>query len=409
MRISVPTPLAGKNQPVDWFFAFKFNSASFPGCNDHGHVPKVGTKGIFGGKVEPYPRGHSQRYVFATNRKPTLVEGKGCLGATLDDPVGATFGQVYLHDRFNYLIWNDQFYSDPKEFPKFVSAPWGHSKGMLAWNEDGDGFVMQVTTPSWPASGSRRHPRETDGNTLGCIRDDNIEVSQHFFCLKINGSDLAIILKALKNASVQTKPNVPQVAKIGGPNKIVRLADKVGQLSSSRAFTMNTLSTGIRLLSKPSGLAAPPWQLVSAKLGGIPIRVASWWTSPAIYSTTRKSKISCWPSSFGKPGPVEIGLTGNWKGETLGFHGSPMPSGNHAKIGVSTDARRPYSIFGDMNQEGTLTPMLDPKDKNATIPTCKISQNPRGGLFYVVNNKKLFKSMSSLLKGQTAPISTHDS
>ena len=31
---------------------------------------------------------------------------------------------------------------------------WGHSKGMLAWNDDGAGVIMQVTTPGWPRSGS---------------------------------------------------------------------------------------------------------------------------------------------------------------------------------------------------------------------------------------------------------------
>ena len=371
-------------------------------------MPKVNSKGIFGGKVESYPRGHSQRYVFATSSNPTLVKGKGCLGATLDDPLGATFGQVYLNDHFNYLIWNDQFYQDPKEFPKYLGAPWGHSKGMLAWSEDGEGFVLQVSTPSWPASGSKLHPRKTDGNTLGCIKDDNIEVSQHFFCLKLSKKDLGIILKALANASVVTKPDVPQIAKIGGPPDIQKLANKLGSVSSSKTMTMATLSSGVRVLSKPHALVAAPWQLVSAKLGGLPIRVASWWASPEIYSTTRESKIACWPQRFGKPGPVEIALTGNWDGESLGFHGMPNPSGNHAKIGVSQDGRRTYSIFGDMNQEGTLKPTIDKQDKDAWKPTCAISQNPRGGLFYVVNNRSLFKSMTSLLAGQTAPTSAHD-
>ena len=408
MTADAPTPLAGKGRPVDWFFAFKFNCASFPGCNDRGYVPRVGTKGIFGGKVAPYPRGHSQQYVYATSARPRLVKGKGCLGATFDDPLGATFAQVYLTDRFNYLIWNDQFCSDPKEFPKFLSAPWGHSKGMLAWNEEGEGFVLQVSTPSWPASGSKRHPRKTDGNTLGCVRDDNIEVSQHFFCLRINREDLCIILKALSNSSVVTKPDVPQVAKIGGPRNVQNLANKLGVVSGSKSMTMATLSSGVKLLSKPHAIFAPPWQLVSAKLGGLPLRVASWWASPAIYSTTRNSKISCWPSGFGKPGPVEIALTGNWKGESLGFHGIPMPTGNHAKIAVSTDRRRAYSIFGDMNQEGTLSPIIDGGNKDATSPTCAIRQNPRGGLFYVVHDRSLFESMTALLAGQTAPVSTHD-
>jgi len=61
--------------------------------------------------------------------------------------VGATFDQVY-NGSYHYVIWNDQFYNDPN-LPAcgghtFCDNPWGHSKGMLAWNDDGDGFVMQV-------------------------------------------------------------------------------------------------------------------------------------------------------------------------------------------------------------------------------------------------------------------------
>jgi hypothetical protein len=58
---------------------------------------------------------------------------------------------------------------------------------------------------------------------------------------------------------------------------------------------------------------------------------------------------------------------------------------NHAKVGVSTDASRPYTIFGDMNQEGALS------------GECNISQNPRGGLFYVVEDKDLTKSVTKLI------------
>ena len=65
--LSAPTPMAGKNQPVDWMFAFKFNAASFPGCTDDGTAPAVGTQGIFGGVVQEYKSGHSQQYVFATS------------------------------------------------------------------------------------------------------------------------------------------------------------------------------------------------------------------------------------------------------------------------------------------------------------------------------------------------------
>jgi hypothetical protein len=54
--------------------------------------------------------------------------------------------------------------------------------------------------------------------------------------------------------------------------------------------------------------------------------------------------------------------------------------------------RRSYVIFGDMNQQGTLSG-----------PPCESSQNGRGGLFFAVQYPQLFNSVRDLLQGQTAP------
>jgi hypothetical protein len=69
------------------------------------------------------------------------------------------------------------------------------------------------------------------------------------------------------------------------------------------------------------------------------------------------------------------------------------PDKNHAKIGASTSGTNHYSIFGDMNQQGTAT---DPKK-------CGSSQNGRGGLFYVIDDADLANSVTDLIKGDTAP------
>jgi Deoxyribonuclease II len=394
--LPAPTPLAGPNQPVDWLFAFKFNTASFEGCNDDGKIPVEGTPGIFGGTVQAYPNGHSQQYVFATSANPSLVKGPECLGGTLKDPLGATFGQVYNTPGYFYVLWNDQFYGDPMDSDE---SPWGHSKGMLAWNADGEGFVMQVSTPSWPASGSKENPRKTDGNTLGCIKDDDIEVSQHFFALKINRSDLVTILNALILAKVVTDPSLPQIVQNGGPADVQALVKKLGSPVSSKAScTVATLSSGVKVISKPAAVASPPWQVVSALLGGLPLRVASWWSKPKIYSTNAQSNISCWPLGIGKPGPVEIATDGSWNGTAFGLTGGSGKNFNHAKIGISTDSSKSISIFGDMNQQGALTPAY-----SYAKQTCQSSQNGRGGLFYVVDDPMLWKSLTELLKGGTAP------
>jgi hypothetical protein len=376
---AAPTPILKNGQPVDWWFAFKFNTESFPGCG-------VGAQRacIFGGTVQHYGE-YSQQFAFASSADGTLQSGGGCLGDATIDPLGATFNQVCNGELF-YVVWNDQFYGDPMDTE---SAPAGHSKGVLAWDEDGNGFVLQVSTPSWPGSGSVAHPRRTDGNTLGCVKDDDVLFSQHFFALKLDKDDVVAVLQALQNASVVTDPANAQIVNNGGPADIQALVKTLGKISTSRKATSETLSSGVVLISKPSGLHVPPWQMVSAMLGGEPLRVASWWTAPEIPTTSATTEMGCWDKSLGTPGAVEIATTGTWGGKTIGLEGLDDPDGNHAKIGVSAGVRS-YAIFGDMNQQGAMT------GRN-----CASSQNGRGGLFYVVDDAQLFNSVRDLISGET--------
>lgn len=378
-----PAPLLAKGHPVAWWFVFKLNSATFPGCGDG-----VSRTCLFGGTVQNYKQ-FSQQFAYASSEDATLRQGSGCAGDTTADPLGATFDQVYNNPGYYYVLWNDQFYGEPM---KSLPSPWGHSKGMVAWNENGEGLVLQVSTPSWPAAGSKAHPRKTDGNTLGCVKDDDVQVSQHFFALKLTKDDLVKVLKALGNASVVTDPSNPQIVNNGGPADVRQLVSALGAESAGKAPTTDTLSSGVKLISKPSGLHVPPWQMVSALLGGVELRTATWWASPQIPSTTASTAIKCWDASLGKPGGVEIATTGRWGGKVIGLKGGLGSDFNHAKIGVSTSGAKRYSIFGDMNQQGS-----------ASGPNCASSQNGRGGLFYVVDNKTLSKSVASLINGAAAP------
>jgi hypothetical protein len=384
---SAPTPLLNASQPVDWWVAFKFNAASFPGCG--GGAQRTCT---FGGTVQPY-QAFSQQFAFASSEHHALQQGTGCAGETTTDPVGATFAQVY-NNAFHYVIWNDQFYDDPviQGCTKECGSPWGHSKGLLAWNDAGEGLVLQVSTPSWPAAGSQASPRQKDGNTLGCVMDNDVEVSQHFFSLKLTKDDLIAVLKALRNASVVTDPMNAQIVRNGGPADVQTFVRDLGKKSSSTTFTNDKLSSGVELISKPSALHVPPWQLVSAALGGVSLRAATWWAAPKIPTTTASTTFACWDNALGQPGAVEIATTGAFAGRTFGLTGGGGANFNHAKIGVSTSGSHSYSIFGDMNQQGSLSG-----------PNCGSSQNGRGGLFYVIDDSELSGSVTDLIKGDTAP------
>jgi hypothetical protein len=390
-----PTPFVAQGQPVDWWFVFKFNSASFPHC---GGSPEVQRVCPFGGTPQLYKNNkYSQQFIYATSTSPQLQNGSGCAGETNDDPVGATFGNIYQKPFF-FVVWNDQF----KDHPKvqgcgggFCGAPWAHSKGLLAWDDTGDGMVLQVSTPSWPGAGSRDHPRTLDGNTLGCVQDNDVLVSQHFFALRLTKDDVVKVLQAMQNASVVTDPSNPSLVSNGGPADIQALVATLGTVSDSIAFTDETLSTGVELISKPSKLLVPPWQFVSAVLGGVSIRTATWWEQSKIYTTTASKKMGCWDASLGQPGRVEIATTGQWDGTEFGLKGSAAPDFNHAKIGHTLFNGRHLSIFGDMNQEGTLVSIPNAK--------CAVRQNARGGLFFVLQDEQLYHSLTQLLDGETAP------
>lgn len=392
-QTSAPAPLLSKGHPVDWWFVFKFNAKSFPGCGQ-----STERSCAFGGEAQKYKGGFGQQFIYASSESPALKKGDGCVGDAVTDPLGATFEQVYDNDNDFYVVWNDQFYDDPKiaGCTKECASPWGHSKGMLAWNKAGEGFVMQVSTPSWPAAGNHGFSRKNDGNTLGCVIDDNVEVSQHFFSLKLTKSDLIEVLNALQNASIVTDPQNSQIVRNGGPKDVQTLVNALGHKSKSTNLIRSTLSTGIEVISKPSALNVPPWQLVSATLNGVPLKAATWWATPQIPSTDAATPVSCWKQGLGMPGPVLIATTGQWDNQTFGLTGGGGPDHNHAKIGISTDPGKPYSIFGDMNQQGTLS--------TASGHKCSSSQNGRGGLFYIVNEKALADGIADLLKGDTAPV-----
>jgi hypothetical protein len=171
----------------------------------------------------------------------------------------------------------------------------------------------------------------------------------------------------------------------------------MGKESKSKTVFTAKLSSGVQLIAKPSAIAVPPWQMISAQLNSLSLRVVSWWAAPNIYSTKAGEIPGCWVPGLGKPGDVDIALTGSWDGVTIDLLGGNGRNSNHAKIGLSKDVTNPVCIFGDENQQGAL------KTGYAYAgQACNSSQNGRGGTFYVVNNAALFKSLTQLFAGRTA-------
>jgi hypothetical protein len=227
------------------------------------------------------------------------------------------------------------------------------------------------------------------------VQDNDVLVSQHFFSVQLTKDDLVEVLKALANASVVTDPNDPQIVKNGGPQDVQDLVKQLGAKSRSRTVTKVQLSTGVGLLSKPSALHVPPWQMVSAELGGVSLRAATWWAAPKINSTSESTRIDCWDAQLPRPGAVEVATSGSWNSAPFGLQGGAGPNFNHAKVGVSTTGEYHFSIFGDMNQQGAIS---------GSGSECGRSQNGRGGLFYVIESPALSQSIANLIEGGTAPV-----
>ena len=394
-----PAPLveAGK-PPVDWWFVFKFNAKSFPGC-----APLVTRACPFGGTIQEYgltaqnqPK-FSQQFVTANSDRKSLRMGQTCVGDTMDDPVGATFDQVY-NGSYNYVVWSDQFYLDPNlpctGIHGFCDSPWAHSKGVLAWDDNGEGFVMQVSTPNWPGAGNKNKPRETNGNSLGCLTkntgdpQNNVLVSQHFFAVKLTKDDVVIVLRALQKVNIATSRNSAantqsQLIKNGGPADIQDLVKGLGRVSEDMTILKETLSSGVQIIAKPALLHIPPWHMVSALLGQEPLIVATWWTGPHKIQDSTAITPDCWDPSLGRPGAIRNAESGRWQNKTFGLTGAASADRNHAKLGVSKSGN--FAIFGDFNNEGSL------------FKSCDESQNTRGGLFYVVENKTLADGLRDLM------------
>ena len=397
-------PLLGDGTAVDWWFAFKPTTAAFPHCSTN-------VTCMFGGdpmkdRLKPQ---YGLQYILAskgvdgTTKKMKLHSD--CLGNG-EDPLAKTFQQIYSGNAPNYVVWNDQFYDDPvpKIDPpciKYCAKPWGHSKGIMAWDDDGSGFVMQVTTPDWPGSGSMEYPRKKQGNTLGCCKDDNVMVAQHFFALRLHSvNDTMTVLQALQRSSVVTDPKNPQLVKLSsGPSELKQVASQLGRqvLDNLEPFQGQlTVRTGpkVHLIAKPSGLHVPPWHLISAILE-TPLRTATWWTAPAINSTHDGYKPGCWHESLKPTTPeVQVGLSGQWHNTTFSLLGRPDTDGNHAKLGHSLKGPK-LAVMSDMNQQGAL-------DMENSKGTCDLSQNARGGLFFVLEDAVLHAGLVELLTGETA-------
>jgi hypothetical protein len=105
--IAQPQPLLKSGAPVDWWFVFKLNAKSFPECGGAQRSCIFDT----GVKPFPYKAAIGMQYLFtgkSGNDHVPLSQGAGCVGDTKNDPIGATFDEIY-NGKYYYVVWNDQY------------------------------------------------------------------------------------------------------------------------------------------------------------------------------------------------------------------------------------------------------------------------------------------------------------
>ena len=133
------------------------------------------------------------------------------------------------------------------------------------------------------------------------------------------------------------------------------------------------------LISKPSNLNVPPWQMVSALLDGdVGAHGDLVGLAADLLDQEARSRSAAGTgvlkSDNKKPGDGRHRQERQLGGRTLGLIGGQRTTPRSAS---PRRVAKHYAIFGDLNQQGTINPG---KGK------CDSSQNGRGGMFFVVKN-----------------------
>jgi hypothetical protein len=349
-------PLDGDGNAVDWWFLLKLPQGATSLCS---------------GTVSPgcqywqTQRAGGVCYLYADSNHPTLqlynkLGFDNLVGP--NNPVTRTLNQITGK---SYIIWNDQGSktSKPGTYPD-KGAPTAHSKGAAAFGST-SGFVMNVSTPNFP---------DPDLFTVGCQQDDNVEVSQHFFCFSLKKDGMTSWAQSIANAQLSV------IAK----NNWTGFADTtVGGHSTTQ--TLRTFSNvPIQLIVKGSKDFFIPWDYVTNSIAS-GVNALSWYASPTTPPIPLGFNSSC---LYKTPANYNINIvtslttpdgTYSWCGQ-----GEANGSYNHAKLGIGIS---PIVITGSMNMQGDIT-----------VAGCESSQMGRGGEFYALQSQELWDSLGQVFK-----------
>lgn len=345
-------PRNGKGEAVDWFVVFKLPNHSKNCHNGKGSCADLCTTCECSqpsencdfwntGKSASGDRSSGECYYYADSTHPELTYyadlGYGCLSDS-SSPLSQTMAQLTCADK--WALWNDQGVT------KSCSAPYAHSKGAIAFSSTG-GFLLNTSTPHWP---------NADGQPLGCQKTSNTEYAQHMFCFSLTPSDATQWLKSAPNAGlcITESSFLPTKPFHGGNTPdVLKLKTKAG--------------VPIQVIFKGTEDYYLPWSVVSGKLDGVNLKVASW-------TSDKTSGTSGWGDAPVFPGSGKLSQIVDVQTDKGCF--PALYSFSHSKWGISDSGD--WVIMGSMNMQN--------------------SQAKRGGDFYAFQNPTLWKSFNKIIQ-----------
>jgi hypothetical protein len=349
-------PRDGKGNAVDWWFLIKMPQGATSVCTGCANP---------GCQYWQSSRSGGVCYWYADSNNPTLQPytalGFDCLTGP-NNPLTRTLNQMKGK---TYIIWNDQGSktSKPNTYPDEF-APIAHSKGAAAFGDE-TGFIMNVSTPDFP---------DPDLYTVGCQEDDNVEVSQHFFCFSADKASMTAWANAMANA---------QLSVISKNNWTFADTTVGGHSTTANLKTLGNLP--VTLVVKGSQDFFIPWDYVTNSIGS-GVKALNWYASPETPPIGTGSTMTC---LYKSPAQFDVDIVRSlqtpdgaysWCGQ-----GNSTTYNNHAKIGIGINTS--WVVAGSMNMQGDIT-----------SAGCTSSQMGRGGDFYAFQNQNLWTGLNTMFK-----------
>lgn len=287
-----------------------------------------------------YP--NSGKYLYADAKEPHLTESQFDMHEDKNGALANTVSQIY-GGGVGYMMYNDEPTTGD------CSSIYGHSKGVVGWSLNSNGFWLVHSVPKFPSVVSQGYSG---------IPSAELIYAQSFLCISTNNVGLDTIGSQLHyNRPMVYDSSIPSRT----PSNLNALAN--GSYVSAATFSVKSVQAingdSFSVFSKTG-----PWdkalysQLVAPTLQ----------TGLLVETWIRGSKI---PSSCGSKYPV-------MNIQSLSFPGREFTeTSDHSKWGVSTSSSKPFVCIGGINQMTT--------------------QNKRGGGTVCISNSDLWGSFKSLV------------